>query len=52
MSKIIDLQNKDFGYWHVIEQAESRQGRAYWKCQYSNFLLTPENEEQYYIENT
>lgn len=36
MSKIIDLQNKDFGYWHVIEQAESRQGRAYWKCQCTN----------------
>ena len=32
MSKLIDLTGQDFGYWHVIEQAQSRNGRAYWKC--------------------
>lgn len=32
MSKLIDLTGQDFGYWHVIERAESRGGRAYWLC--------------------
>lgn len=33
MSKLIDLVGQDFGYWHVLERAESRAGgRSYWKC--------------------
>lgn len=33
MSKLIDLTNQDFGYWHVIERAQnSKDGRARWKC--------------------
>lgn len=34
MSKLIDLTNQDFGFWHVIERAENRSGgRSYWKCE-------------------
>ena len=33
MSKLIDLTNQDFGFWHVIERAPNRAGgKAYWKC--------------------
>lgn len=33
MSRLIDLTNKDFGYWHVLERAENNSyGRARWKC--------------------
>ena len=29
MSKLIDLTNKDFGYWHVIERGpNNKNGRA------------------------
>lgn len=34
MSKLIDLTNKDFGYWHVLERAKNNAyGAAYWKCE-------------------
>lgn len=36
MSAVIDLQDKDFGYWHVLERATNRNGRAYWKCKCTN----------------
>lgn len=32
MSKLIDLSGQTFGYWKVLERAENRQGKAYWKC--------------------
>lgn len=33
MSKLIDLTNKDFGYWHVIERGlNNSRGRAQWLC--------------------
>ena len=33
MSKLIDLTNKDFGYWHVIERGPNKSsGRAQWLC--------------------
>ena len=33
MSKLIDLTDKDFGYWHVIERAENdKGGKARWLC--------------------
>ena len=32
MSKLIDLTDQDFGYWHVLKRAENRNGRAYWLC--------------------
>lgn len=33
MSKLIDLTNQNFGYWHVIERAENDpRGQAQWKC--------------------
>lgn len=31
--KLIDLTGQDFGYWHVIEQAENQNGRTAWLCQ-------------------
>lgn len=34
MSRIIDLTNQDFGYWHVIERAPNdKYGKAHWLCQ-------------------
>lgn len=33
MSKLIDLTNKDFGYWHVIERGpNNKSGGARWLC--------------------
>jgi len=33
MSKMIDLTNQDFGYWHVITRvANNAQGRTRWLC--------------------
>lgn len=33
MSKLIDLTNQDFGYWHVLERAKNgKDGKARWKC--------------------
>lgn len=33
MSKLIDLTNQDFGFWHVIKRAPNRSdGKAYWLC--------------------
>lgn len=33
MSKLIDLTEQDFGFWHVIERApNSKGGRARWRC--------------------
>lgn len=33
MSKLIDLTNQDFGYWHVLYRAEnSKSGRVRWHC--------------------
>lgn len=33
MSKLIDLTNKDFGYWHVIERAPNDSGgKSMWLC--------------------
>lgn len=33
MSKLIDLTNQDFGYWHVIERGPNdKSGKAQWIC--------------------
>ena len=33
MSKLIDLTNQDFGFWHVIERGPNdKGGKAYWLC--------------------
>lgn len=33
MSKLIDLTNQDFGYWHVIERGPNdKNGKAKWLC--------------------
>ena len=33
MSKLIDLTNQDFGYWHVLERAHNNKGgQAMWLC--------------------
>lgn len=33
MSKLIDLSNQDFGYWHVIERGpNAKGGRSMWLC--------------------
>lgn len=33
MSKLIDLTNQDFGYWHVLERApNNKEGQAMWLC--------------------
>lgn len=33
MSKLIDLTNQDFGYWHVIERGpNAKGGRSMWLC--------------------
>lgn len=33
MSKLIDLTDQDFGYWHVIQRANNNTGgRARWQC--------------------
>ena len=34
MSKMIDMSNKDFGYWHVIERGpNNKSGQAMWLCE-------------------
>lgn len=33
MSKLIDLTDQDFGYWHVIKRAKNtKDGAAKWHC--------------------
>ena len=33
MSKLIDLSNQDFGYWHVVERGpNAKGGRSMWLC--------------------
>ena len=33
MSRVIDLTNQDFGYWHVLSRAENnKSGQAMWLC--------------------
>lgn len=44
MSKLIDLTNQDFGYWHVIQRADNDKfGKAMWlcKCTLCNITIKP-----------
>ena len=44
MSKLIDLTNQDFGYWHVIQRADNDKfGKAMWlcKCTLCNITVKP-----------